>query len=281
MSWGGGVQSTAIALLCANQDERLLSVTNGQLPEAFVFADTGDERLATYEHIWKMADLMASAGLKLYIVRKDWRTLAEQVAQETTGIDLPPVFVEDKNQIAVPVNRGCTKRWKVQPLDRWARERFKHGRPPKGEKWELRCVQWYGMSTDELQRLRESNESWRRFSYPLVDMGWARHDCANYIESLTYLDGSPIQAIRSSCVYCPYHSKGEWREVAKVPEDWAKAVALDEALRAGDKPIAGLETHAYVLRNRTPLRDYNPLAQTDLFEWDGGLDNDCDGVCGV
>jgi len=43
VSFGGGVQSSALALLCMNHDARLLAVTGGALPELFMFADTGDE----------------------------------------------------------------------------------------------------------------------------------------------------------------------------------------------------------------------------------------------
>lgn len=68
MSFGGGVQSTAIAMLAISRDERLLRVSGGVLPELYVFADTGDEPEALYPHVADMRARIEASGAKFMTV---------------------------------------------------------------------------------------------------------------------------------------------------------------------------------------------------------------------
>ena len=72
MSFGGGVQSTAIAELVIRRDPRLLAVVN-QLPELFIFADTGDEPEAVYAHVEVMKARIEAAGFVFKTVCKGGR----------------------------------------------------------------------------------------------------------------------------------------------------------------------------------------------------------------
>lgn len=277
MSFGAGVQSTALFLLTVNKDPRLIDVVGDDLPEAFVFADTGDERQIIYSHLTKLSDMANHAGVELCIVRNtSASSLSEHVISKAMaregGIDMPPVFVLDTDGKAMPVRRGCTSNWKVKPLDQWARARYKGGPV---------VTQWYGISLDELGRMRIAREKWRKYRYPLVEMRWSRGDCINYLQQQTYLNGEPVVIARSSCVYCPYHSLGEWKEIYRDDDAWSRAVAFDEGLRAHGL-VAGLQTESYLLRGRYPLSEFDPTNQLDLLEWSGmGTDNDCTGMCGV
>lgn len=69
VSYGGGVQSSVIALMVLLRDERLLEVCAAQnipLPKLFVFANTGDEREETYEHIHDIEKRLKYGGLELH-----------------------------------------------------------------------------------------------------------------------------------------------------------------------------------------------------------------------
>lgn len=278
MSFGGGVQSTALALLAIQRDPRLLAVAP-QLPSLYLFADTGDERAATYAHVEKMRELIEASGARFEVLRRD-ESLSEHVlARMKTGqggISLPPVYVESAGDRACPVRRGCTSTFKVRLLDSFAREHFREQRRAR-----VPIVQWYGMSHDEPGRLRDARELWRSYAYPLYMMGWTRWHCLQYLAQQTYPDGAPVAAPRSSCVFCPFHSDEEWRSVRADAEAWERACAFDDALRLGAPP-AGLKSAAYVHRSRVPLReadlDAAATSQGDLFGVD---DHECEGVCGV
>ena len=72
---------------------------------------------------------------------------------------------------------------------------------------------------------------WRQqsveMSYPLIDLGWTRADCQQYIASLGYPVPSP-----SNCMLCPYMSKPELLWLARnYPADYADWVQLETAKR--------------------------------------------------
>lgn len=279
MSFGGGVQSTTLALLALNQDPRLLAVTGGATPSLYLFADTGDERRVTMEHVAKMQAMIVASGAAFEVLRRH-ESLSEHVINKMRagkrGINLPPVYIASAEGRPMPARRGCTAHFKVSLLDSHAKRVFKAQRKAGDV-----ITQWYGMSADEIHRLRTSQESWRVFAYPLYEMRWTRWHCEQYLATQTYSDGSPVAIVRSSCVYCPFHSLEEWRHVRADQEAWDRAVAFDEALRSFDAPPAGLKSAAYVFKGRVPLRDA-PLdrddAQLDMFALQ---DEECEGVCGV
>jgi hypothetical protein len=94
----------------------------------------------------------------------------------------------------------------------------------------------------------------------------------------------PHQIVRSACVFCPYKSNAEWRILkARNPAGWARAVAIDEAIRNSDHKYAALHRgRAFVHRSMVPL------AQADLREKDERVgqvvmdfSQECQGMCGV
>lgn len=271
MSFGGGVQSTAIALLSLERDPRLLDVTGGRVPEMYVFADTGDERQATYAHTWAMAERICEAGYTFLTTYKG--NLSDHIIEKAltggSGSNTAPFFVLTRKGEAAPVRRGCTANFKIRPLDQAARRYFGVRRGRLEEPVE----QWLGISYDEMQRMKESKDPWRTIFHPLVEMGWRRSDC------IRYLDERGIQAPRSSCVYCPFHGSEEWREVRKCPKDWERAVSVDRALEEGfrrHRHVGGLDTRPYLNRRLKPIEDLDfGEDQRSLFDWE------CSGICGV
>lgn len=285
MSFGGGVQSTTLAILAINKDERLLRATAGRVPDLYLFADTGDERLLTDEHVAKMQAWLLSSGARFEILRRPEKLsehVISRVKEGRGGINLPPVHIapirDAHRASSMPVRRGCTSFFKVALLDSHAKRIYKSERKA-GEV----ISQWYGMSYDEPTRLRTSQDLWRKFDYPLYRMGWSRDRCERYLSEQKYPDGLPVPVVRSSCVYCPYHSNEAWRELRdNDPEGWARAVSFDEQLRMTGEPIAGLKSLAYVHKSRVPLSealiDAPATDQLDMFSVE---DEECQGVCGV
>ena len=65
MSYGGGIQSTAIAHLVINKHPALMSVTKN-LPTAFYFADTGDEPESVYKTVDQLSLIHISEPTRPY-----------------------------------------------------------------------------------------------------------------------------------------------------------------------------------------------------------------------
>lgn len=277
-SFGGGVQSSALALMVMERHADLVSHYGDALPEVWLFADTCDEPRNVYEHMISFGERMRSAGLRLETVSAG--SLSDHVRSRASehqgGISMPPMFVQDRDGGGMPVRRGCTFNYKAKPLDDYARQWFK---VPRGYKGKPYVAQWYGISADESQRMRvasDPRDRWRVFEYPLVRLGWSRRRCIDYLKS------HGIDAPRSACVYCPFHSNAEWRRIKLDPDEWARVVAFERAIHEahdahGD--VAGLKSKPYLHRDRVPIDEVD-LDRGQRSLWDA-WDQECAGVCGV
>jgi hypothetical protein len=84
---------------------------------------------------------------------------------------------------------------------------------------------------------------------------------------------------KSACSYCPFHDDATWRDLRdNHPEEFAKAVALDRAIRDSSK--AGLTFPVFIHRSLVPLDEvvFRPAATTPLFD---SFTEECTGMCGV
>jgi hypothetical protein len=241
LSLGAGVQSSTLALMIAH----------GEIPlvDAAIFADTGAEPRAVYDwlgwletklpfpvHRVQQGDLMADV-----LRRKD---------------DYNPIPAYRGRSIG---RRQCTFQYKLRPIQRKARELA--GLAPGERSDGVRVDMLIGISTDEAMRMKPSPLRWLRNVYPLVDHNMTRGHCLEWLTAHGY-----PQAPRSACVFCPYKSDAEWRDM--VPAEFAAAVAVDQAIR-----LHGEALH----RSGQPLEsiDLTPSTQRDLFG------ADCLGMCGV
>lgn len=289
MSFGGGVQSTAIAFLVLERHPQLMAACGGILPDLFIFADTGDEPQALYPHIEGMAGLLRQAGYHFEVVRAPMGTLSAHITraadQGYSRAEQLPFFVHDaeKYKSAYAIPRRCTKAFKIEPIRRFATFWYgiHRGKPHGGGTVQM----WLGLSADEKQRLKQGpvpGQEWATYFQPLAAMNWHRADCINYLAGKTYADGRQVLIARSACVFCPFHSMAEWRAIKANPADWAKAVAVDEALeRAHTNGGAfGFKNPLYLNSRGCRLRDLDlsaPAPDDQRSLWD----NECAGVCGV
>ena len=228
LSLGAGVQSTTVLLLSRA----------GKLPpfDAIVFADTGDEPAAVYEHLarlQKMADIAVVSTGHL---------------ADTVGDTFMPVPLFDGR--GGMGRRQCTYQYKLRPIRRHLRG--------LGRDVDLSvCI-----STDEYLRAKDANVQWCRNVHPLLEQGWSRKDCEQYLSAVW-----PWPVPRSACVYCPLHSDREWISMREErPDDWAAAVRFDEAARQ----------FGYVHHSGRPLADA-VLQPEDA----GQMVLECEGMCGV
>ncbi|MFC7706196.1 hypothetical protein ACFQXB_18605 [Plastorhodobacter daqingensis] len=292
LSLGAGVQSTTLALMAAHGEI-------GPMPDCAIFADTGWEPKAVYEHLaWLRspnvlpfpvhvvsagdirADLLSGArGERWASIPAFTRTVAP------AGTELP-VYDEDETGEPVVVGfralarghsgigmirRQCTKDYKIVPIRRKVRELLgiagrRSPRSPVAE-------QWIGISLDEALRMKPSFEAWQVNRWPLIERAMTRRDCLRWLER----HGYPLPP-KSACIGCPFHSDDRWRQMRDHdPEAWADAVAVDTAIRTGFRGIRG---EVYLHRSAVPLDQADLSTAADR----GQLDlwpNECEGICGV
>jgi hypothetical protein len=251
LSLGGGLDSWAMLL-----DAEI----RGELPDVVAFVDVGDaddrdehigEWDGTYRHVeevvrpWcsarkiEFVEISARTG---YLIRPD-KQAARSLFQ----------WLWDMGQIPVAgPNRICTRIAKVERFEAWMDARF------PGQEVET----WIGFDAAETARaendpnagkprgpsygrepgktalLRDLTIAWRwtralawamthanRVNrFPLMERGLCRCRC----EMIARASGHPVPR-KSSCMKCPYGSRGDWKVLAaERPNVFAKIVELEE-----------------------------------------------------
>jgi hypothetical protein len=253
-------------------------------PDCAIFADTGWEPRAVYEHLEWLEEKARAGGIPIHRVsagnlRED---LLDAVRGERKRVANPPYFVRNRDEAgeyATPDRggmlwRGCTKEYKIAPIRRKIRAIAEQAagskRLPEG------CVeQWFGISLDEWRRMRESDVAYIVNRYPLVERRLSRTDCVLWLRRHGYRVPP-----KSACLGCPYHDDAAWRAMKRErPGEWMETVAFDAAIRRG---LPGVKGEAFVHRSLIPLdtvdlRPAGERGQMRLF----GFDDECYGHCGV
>lgn len=263
LSLGAGVQSTTL----------LLMMLEGEIEPAdhVIFADTGWEPRNVYEHLDYLRGLMDEAGMPFHMVSAG--NIRDDFLSGDRRFASMPLHVRNEEGKKAMVRRQCTSDYKIAPLMK--EQRRLAGLKPGQRCSEHRVTTIIGISYDEVQRMRDPQFSWIRHEYPLIDRRLTRHDCLAWCEARGY----PMPP-RSACIGCPFKNQEEWRHLRTMPEEWADAVAFDEALRADERINTRFRGEAYL---HSSLR---PLSEVDLRsnEEKGILslfDQECEGMCGL
>lgn len=269
LSLGAGVQSTVLALMADRGEYGL------PRPDIAIFADTGWEPPAVYEHLeW----LKTQLSFEVVTVRSG--NIKEHILQGSSPdgknyLGIPAFLVNPDGSLSLAA-RQCTAKYKVRPIHRYLRERLrippKH-RAPKDTHVEI----WMGISADESVRQKSSRDEWITNRYPLVDLGFSRAQLINWFKQ-NYPDR---YLPRSSCIGCPYKSDGEWKWIKENdPKSFEEAVFIDRALR--DIPVVRnaitKKGEAYLHRSRAPLGEVD---FSDTADYDTLMEEECEGLCGI
>jgi hypothetical protein len=255
LSLGWGVQSWTLAAMAALGEFEPLDYA--------VHADTSWERSATYAHARKWTPWLEEHGLKVVTVKGKRTTVV--VEEWGKGSVMIPAYTTDRvSGKAGQIRRQCTHDWKIMPIRAFIRQELKSRRFARTS-GAVDLVQ--GISFDEWHRMRDSDVRYIVNRYPLVDQRITRADCVSWLRA-HQLD----VPVKSSCVFCPYHSLGEWRRLkSEGGPDWAIAVEVDSSIR-DRRPKHSL----YVHPGRVPLTKAVRIpedegAQQLQMECDGGV----------
>jgi hypothetical protein len=200
LSLGAGVQSTTIALMAAHGEIAA--------PDCAIFADTGDEPAAVYEHLaWLMSGVLP---FPVYIAKCARTLKSALVAGDEDGVRIP--WHVGAGGIG---ERNCTRDWKIRPIRRVIRDLLGVG--PKGYAAPGSVESWIGISLDEITRIKPSGVAFIHNRHPLIEARMSRRDCYRWLEERQYRVPP-----KSRCKYCPYQSNAEWAALQEVPEEWAE-----------------------------------------------------------
>lgn len=260
VSYGGGVQSTALLVLAAQ----------GRIDfPTFLMANVGDdsEHPATLKYVRDIAMPYADKhGIDVHLLQRhtrdgDVETLRGRVMREDRKSQVIPVRSSEDGP---PMSRSCTLDFKMRVLGKWCKA---HG----ATEAEPATVA-IGISLDEIHRANRKNQPHERIVYPLIDhptgigdgIVYRRNDCEGVIREA----GLPVPP-KSSCYFCPFHSLNEWtrlrREDPELFEDAARMEAMISAKAGAPR---------YLTRYGRPLHDVVPT-NVDMLPL-ADSDADCD-----
>lgn len=237
ISYGGGVQSTALLVLAV---QRRIDYST------FLFANAGDdsEHPATLEYVRKVAAPYARRnGAELHELERRRRdgsteTLWERLNRpESRSIPIPVRMAN-----GAPGRRSCTADFKIKVVGRWLREH--------GATRESQAAVGIGISVDEIHRAnRRRSESHERIEYPLLDLGLRRDDCIHIIAEA----GLRVPP-KSSCFFCPFRTVQAWREQRRDdPALFGKASELEATINVRRAALG--RDPAYLTRYGKPLTE--------------------------
>lgn len=222
LSYGGGQDSTAILYrLIYDKDFRQKYAPDDLI---VVMADTFNEHDETYEQVKHAEWLCVQHDIPFIFLQGyatgDWEKglIAFYEAKDTVG---SKVF-----------RKTCTMRLKINPIYNWL-DGYLHeqyGTSVSGHKKAIRQFALnhgkidvlIGIAKSEEKRAgtnEESKDKWMREAinkvYPLIEIGWDRQACQDYITSL----GHEVP-IPSNCILCPFMSKQELLYLYRVMPEW-------------------------------------------------------------
>ena len=214
ISYGGGVQSTALVLLAIE----------GRIDfDVALFANVGDdsEHPGTLHWVREvMQPYAAERGFPIHELNRIKRTgevetLWGRLMKE--GSRSLPIPVRMSN--GAPGKRSCTADFKIAVVSKWLKANGASAKDP--------ALVAIGISTDEIQRVGNKRVApYEQPVYPLIDFGWDRSRCAEYIQSVL-----GVVPPKSSCFFCPFHRPQTWAEMRRdEPDLFAKSQHLEQVL---------------------------------------------------
>ncbi|MBF0602162.1 MAG: phosphoadenosine phosphosulfate reductase family protein [Nitrospirae bacterium] len=218
LSYGGGVNSTALAVMCIN----------GSLPEygevKFIFSDTGNEKPETIRYINKtFLPYLHENGRDLITVRPKETVLERWQRYEVTGSR---------------VRRDCTDHGKIRPIMEYIKT------------IDDNPEQLIGIDAGESHRAKPANKKKKDFPkhYPLVSHGIDRRKCIDIIKS-----AGICVPVKSGCWHCPFMRVKEILELAKNNRKmFDKIVQLESVSRSRLINSGGnIQNYYYQWRDRS------------------------------
>lgn len=235
ISYGGGVQSTALLVLAA---QRRIDFPT------FLFANVGDdsEHPATLAYVRQIAIVYARQhGIEIHELQRRRRdgsveTLWERLHQSQSRSIPIPIRMGN----GAPGRRSCTSDFKIKVVAKWLREHRATAQRP--------ATVGIGISLDEIHRAnKRRSEPYEQIEYPLLDLGLRREDCVQIIAAA----GLPVPP-KSACFFCPLKTVEAWRYQRRhEPELFAKSLQLEDTLNTR-RAMLGRDP-AYLTRYGTSL----------------------------
>jgi len=238
-----------------------------------MFADTGEEPQAVYEHLEWLKTLDGPEIVTLSRGRRLGDALCGWGGEREPNYTDVPAYTSKGGMLG----RRCSGNFKRDVIIKAIRERLVGLKPrQRFPKHDVVIHQYLGLSSEEAKRVlryrrsAENRTPWSVPHFPLFETNTSRTVAKQWLQPRV-----PHTVPRSACVFCPFRLNDEWRDVAACDADMERACNVDAGLR-NLWPDQG---EAFVHRTVRPLADTDFNAPDPQMTF--GFVAECDGMCGV
>ncbi len=234
ISFSGGVESRAMALMFGNKADG-------------IFADTGWEHPELYDALDKVeAKVREFHDNDFRIIR------VQQKDAEGTGETTLQGYIAAAKFYPSFKSRFCTRLFKIEPIDDYLKNFKEEG-----------AEIMIGLNADEGDK-RTGNHGllpFVRYSYPLYDAGVNRAMCLAMLKAAGIEPNFPPHMKRGGCVGCYFKSKAEYHAMAVLdPERYDEVADLEQTIQ--DRR----DKFFHVVSSIPNLRDFKRHAQSMMFD---------------
>ena len=267
LSLGAGVQSSCLALMAEHGEYGLPK------PDTAIFADTGWEPPAVYEHLeW----LKSQLSYEVVVVNNGniRDNILEGKMPDGSNFLGIPAYITNLDGTKGILHRQCTSHYKTDPIHRYLRKSLGLT-PGRRAPLDIQVEMWLGISVDEAARQKPNKEEWVTKRYPLIEQNLSRAQLYNWFRK-NYPDR---ELPSSSCIGCPYHDDSMWKNLKeKDPKSFQDATFIDQALRDVPAIRNMVNGTAYLHKSRIPLSEVD---FSNITDYDDLMLEECEGLCGI
>ena len=204
LSFGGGVNSVAMLLLCLDQ----------RIDFEAIFVNHGTDWPETYEYLAMFQDWLKKNGHKPVTVLKP----------DVQGFSNLYNYYFSRKKCPSMMKRDCTDKFKIRPI-------YKYIEKP--------CFMLLGIDSGESHRARLNSKKGVENRFPLIEEEIDREECKRIIRAHEL----PVP-MKSGCYMCPFQRVAQWKVLRRNhPELFCKVQNLEKRviewrISEGKKPFA-------------------------------------------
>lgn len=259
LSFGAGMQSTALALMSCENAKAIMSDKTLPYPlvpiyDAVIFCDLGFEPSWVKTQAEFVHTACDSVGIR-------YEKLEAPLYQDLTRnfgkkrVVSIPWWTLDENGHKSKMPRNCTLDYKVQIISkyvRWVLLGYKKHQRLRDEDKKAHELHM-GFSFEERRRCKENPNPMFVNKFPLVEMKLKRKDNYAYIRDVWGLDTKA-----SACCFCPFH-RNYFFSYLKEHESktYTELLEVDELLK-NNSPKPPMDSELFISRSRKRIADLLP-----------------------
>lgn len=241
LSCGAGMQSTALALMSAENIKKGIVHPLVPVYDAIVFCDLNCEPMWVYDQVNFIASVCRQYGIPFYILESYIFEDQAQRIQNGKYIKIP-LWTMNRGKRG-KLRRSCTIDYKIEAIQCFVKyellgyKKYQRMNPADIGAHEMHI----GFSSEERSRVFDSQHPMFINKFPLTDMGLERKDNYRYI-----LEEWGLETKASACYICPYHKNHFFAYLRDhCPNEYEEVNDFDRIL--SEKPDDGMvESELYL-----------------------------------